>query len=312
MLVVRCRSSRRTAAWNSPPTQNCTGVVRSHRSRGFRSHPGAHGKSSVMLPSSTGTARSAPTTSFTRSRAISRARSAWSRSRLSGVTSICSGIVYPAAATAARSWSSAAGSGPSSTRARSVARLTAASVTPGTDRSARSTLPTQAAQCMPFTGRSRRGASDVFGLTRASLSPGEPGEDVEQLVELPLAVPRAAGAHRVRHARLEMLAEQELLDLLDRPLDRGELEQDVHAVLVLLHHPLDALDLALDAAQATERLPLRLIVHHGVSVSDRLSIPEHREHRVAGQRGQHVFEGVSADHAGRREDPRGRELGQLR
>src|SRR6266545_97620 len=42
------------------------------------------------------------------------------------------------------------------TVARSVARLTLASSTPWTPRSARSTLPTHAAQCMPFTGNSSR------------------------------------------------------------------------------------------------------------------------------------------------------------
>ncbi len=158
MLLVRWRSSRRNARWKCPPTQNWTGVVSTHRSHGVRSQPGAQGKTSGMPPRSTGKDSTAPTITFPRRRASSRARSACSRSRLAGVTAISSGIVYPAAATAARSSGSAGGRGPSSTRARSMARLTEAATTPGTARSARSTFPTQAAQCMPRTGRSRRDA----------------------------------------------------------------------------------------------------------------------------------------------------------
>jgi hypothetical protein len=92
MLVERWRSSRRNARWNCPPTQNCTGVVKSHRSHGLRSQAGVHGKRSGIPPRSTGSDRTAPTTSFTCRREISRVRSACSRARLAGVTATSSGI----------------------------------------------------------------------------------------------------------------------------------------------------------------------------------------------------------------------------
>ena len=53
-----------------------------------------------------------------------------------------------------------------------------------------------------------------------------------------------------------MAVEQAKRDLLERGLDRRDLGQDVDAVAVVLDHPLDAADLALDAAQAGEELVL--------------------------------------------------------
>jgi hypothetical protein len=39
-------------------------------------------------------------------------------------------------------------------------------------------------------------------------------------------------------------------DLLERRLDGGDLREDVHAVGVLVDHPLETADLALDPAEA--------------------------------------------------------------
>src|SRR5262245_3759878 len=130
---------------------------------------------------------------------------------------------------------------------------------------------------MPLTGRSTVltaapvfAAAPVFPPASAFTSPScidsasEAREHLEQLVHLLLPVPRVARANRLRHARSDVPAEEELLHLLHRSLHGGELEQDVHAVLVLLHHPLDALHLALDAPEAPERLGPRVLVDHRV------------------------------------------------
>src|SRR3990172_2195893 len=230
MLAVRCRSSRRKAAWNCQPTQNCTGVVSAKSTQCSRSTAGAQGKTSCMLPRRTGTESPAPTRNLRRRRRASARRSARSRSSGSG------------------------GAG-------AVARFPAARPTPGTPRRAPSTLPTQAAQCMPFTGKSTRVA--VSDMERPSPLPAaEAGEDVEQLVHLLLPVPRVAGADGLRDAGRDMVPQHELLRLLDGALHRRELEGYVHAVLFLLQHALNALDLALDPAQPPQGLGLRVRVDH--------------------------------------------------
>ena len=86
-------------------------------------------------------------------------------------------------------------------------------------------------------------------------------QDVEQLVHLLLPVSDVAGAHCLQHARFEVLPEHELLHLLDRALHGRELQEDVDAGLVLLHHALNALHLPLDAAEPAQGLRLRLSVH---------------------------------------------------
>src|SRR5262245_8404407 len=92
----------------------------------------------------------------------------------------------------------------------------------------------------------------------------EAREHVEQLVDLLLALALGAGAQRVGDARLDVPAEQELLDLIERSLDGGDLEQDVDAIRVAVDHPLETLHLPLDPAQPTERLGLRRLVDHRV------------------------------------------------
>ena len=177
---------------------------------------GAQGKSSGMLPISTGTAGAHPPRA---SRAAARSpapASARSRSRLSGRDRDRPGIVYPAAATAACELASAAGSRSNSTRrplggevdrgvghARDGPRARArpcrrrprsACPSPGDRGEGRRTLRAHGPPIARRTGRRRRAAR------RASAGG-----------------PASAGAHRVRHARLEMLAEQELLHLSTPP-----------------------------------------------------------------------------------------------
>ena len=53
-----------------------------------------------------------------------------------------------------------------------------------------------------------------------------------------------------------MIVEQAEGDLVERGLDRGDLGEDVDAVAVLLHHPLDAAHLTFDASQPGAELVL--------------------------------------------------------
>src|SRR5215203_6951509 len=62
-----------------------------------------------------------------------------------------------------------------------------------------------------------------------------------------------------------MVVEQSQRDLVERGLDRRDLRHDLDAVTVVLDHPLDATDLALDAAQPLQQLLL------GCGVSARLA-----------------------------------------
>src|SRR5436309_14616745 len=132
---------------------------------------------------------------------------------------------------------------------------------------------------MPARRRGRRSARARHGRrTRRSASrgparrcrswgappslPPEPREHVEQLVDLLLTLALRARAQRVGHARLDVPAQQELLDLLEGALHGRDLEQDVDAVRLAVDHPLETLHLPLDPAQAAEDLGLRLLVDH--------------------------------------------------
>src|SRR3989441_11508442 len=95
----------------------------------------------------------------------------------------------------------------------------------------------------------------------SSLAP-EPREHVQQLVDLLLALRLRARANRVDDARLDVPAQQKLLDLVERALHRRDLEQDVDAVRLAVDHPLEPLHLPLDPTQPSERLGLRLLVEH--------------------------------------------------
>ena len=64
-------------------------------------------------------------------------------------------------------------------------------------------------------------------------------------------------ARGVDDAVRQVLVEQPERHRLQRLGHRGDLGEDVDAVLLLLDHPLQAADLALDAAQALEVVVLR-------------------------------------------------------
>ena len=63
----------------------------------------------------------------------------------------------------------------------------------------------------------------------------------------------SSGLHGVGDAVAEVVVEQLHGDALERPRRRGHLRQDVDAVRVVVDHPLEAADLALDAAETGEQ-----------------------------------------------------------
>src|SRR5207249_2208036 len=68
------------------------------------------------------------------------------------------------------------------------------------------------------------------------------------------------------HAGFDVTAEQELLHLGQRALDRRHLEQDVDAIGVRFDHALHPLHLSLDPAQPSEGLCFRLGIGHGLAI----------------------------------------------
>src|SRR5256885_15440199 len=112
-----------------------------------------------------------------------------------------------------------------------------------------------------YTPRSACPAPARRSVSPPSLAP-EAREHLDQLVDLLLALALRARAKRVGHAGLDMPTQQELLDLLERALHRGDLEQDVDAVGLGVDHPLEPLHLPLDSPQPSQRLGLRLLVDH--------------------------------------------------
>src|SRR5262245_30893302 len=107
-----------------------------------------------------------------------------------------------------------------------------------------------------------RSACREPGRPRSSSLAPEPREHVEQFVDLLLALALRARANRVGHARLDVPAQQELLDLLERALHCRDLEQDVDAVRLAVDHPLETLYLPLDPSEPPQGLGLRLLVDH--------------------------------------------------
>src|SRR5215475_1936170 len=86
-------------------------------------------------------------------------------------------------------------------------------------------------------------------------------EDFQQLVDLGLPVALGAGMEGMRHAVLQVIAQDLLLDLVERGLYRADLGQHVDAVAVLLDHAGDAAHLALDAAKPRPLGLLQVLVH---------------------------------------------------
>src|SRR5215207_916319 len=79
----------------------------------------------------------------------------------------------------------------------------------------------------------------------------QPGDGLGGLADLLVGL-RAAALGRLDHAVGEVLLEQLEGEGLQRLGGSRDLGEDVDAVLVLLDHPLQAADLALDTAQALE------------------------------------------------------------
>ena len=77
---------------------------------------------------------------------------------------LATGIEKPVLSTASMTWVAVVTPGSKRTSACSLARLTRASSTPGASSRARSTRPTQDAQCMPSTGRVRVWPSAFCGV----------------------------------------------------------------------------------------------------------------------------------------------------
>src|SRR5262245_42286801 len=74
-------------------------------------------------------------------------------------------------------------------------------------------------------------------------------EHFEKLVDLCLPVAARAGMEGVRHAVLQMVAQDLLLDLVEGGPHCADLGQHVDAVAVFLDHAGDAAHLAFDAAE---------------------------------------------------------------
>src|SRR5262249_52155579 len=76
---------------------------------------------------------------------------------------------------------------------------------------------------------------------------------------------------RANHARARVPVEEPERDLVEGGLDRGDLGENVYAIAVLGHHPLDTAHLTLDTAKATMQLILGGGVparwHHFVSLA---------------------------------------------
>src|SRR5215210_445218 len=83
-------------------------------------------------------------------------------------------------------------------------------------------------------------------MDRRSAATEQAADRRHQLLGLLVAAP----VRRAHHAVFRVVLEQLERDLVERRLDRGDLGDDVDAVTVLLDHPVDPADLALDPAQA--------------------------------------------------------------
>src|SRR5471030_369465 len=86
-------------------------------------------------------------------------------------------------------------------------------------------------------------------------------EHFHQFLDLDLAVALAAAMKGVRHAVLEMVVEDLLLDLVERRPYRAYLVDHVDAVAVFFNHASNAAHLALDAAEACELRFLDAAIH---------------------------------------------------
>ena len=97
---------------------------------------------------------------------------------------------------------------------------------------------------------------------------GLPPGELEQLVKFLDDLRVAALAETLGHTAGEVALQQQRVKLVEGPLDRVGLLEDVHAVLVRLDHFADALEVALDRGQPLERVVLLCL--HG---SPRITLP---------------------------------------
>src|SRR3954464_15349344 len=98
-----------------------------------------------------------------------------------------------------------------------------------------------------------------IGVARRGSGPDEPGDRVDGLGDL-LARLGVAGAGGVHDAVVHVLLEQAQRDGLQGLRHRRDLGEDVDAVLLVLHHPLQPAGLALDAPQPLEVVVLAVDV----------------------------------------------------
>src|SRR5471030_2103174 len=96
---------------------------------------------------------------------------------------------------------------------------------------------------------------------KARMSAPAAVEDFHQFLDLDLPVALGAAMKGVRHAMLEMVVEDLLLDLVEGGTHRPHLVDDVDAVAVFLDHAGNAAHLALDAAQPGELGLLDPVIH---------------------------------------------------
>src|SRR5450756_2305710 len=89
-------------------------------------------------------------------------------------------------------------------------------------------------------------------------STDQPGDGLAGFVDL-VVCHATSGAYGVLDAGTEVVVEEREGERLERLGDRGDLGEDVDAVLVVCDHLLQAADLALDAAQTVEVRGLGLV-----------------------------------------------------
>src|SRR5262249_33746017 len=120
---------------------------------------------------------------------------------------------------------------------------------------ARSIRRTQLAQVMPVTGKvtcsNSGGSIEVLGGAWSIAILGFPGK-LEQLAELADHLVVAALVEAGPDTAVQVALQQDALQLVDGPLDRIGLFQDVDAVLILVDHLADPLQVALDVGQPPE------------------------------------------------------------
>src|SRR5262245_7462898 len=107
---------------------------------------------------------------------------------------------------------------------------------------------------------SKRGVSGSVGNgARAASAADQPGDGIRGLTDLEVCL-GASLLHGLGHAVGQVFLKKLQREGLQGLRGRGDLSEDVDAVLVLLDHALQAPDLALDAAQSLEVTVLVLYV----------------------------------------------------